>query len=217
MGFKRRIRSTCAADGVEAPEPAQLTEAPAAEPPAPISLIPAKPPAEPAPTLADIAQAPRRVGTIPASREEPAEFAAGLRSAPERPSSPLTPAPITQQTLVIPSPPVIPQTAAVPGARTPRIYGENNGDSRIVLRATQDSWVQVRDRDEALLLTRVLRIGDSYRVPNQDGLTLLTGNAGGIDIEVDGTRVPALGPVGSVRRQIVLDPDRLLRGTAASR
>ncbi len=204
-----------------APEPPQLAETPAAapeaaKPPAPISLMPAKPPAE-APTLADITKVPRSVSTIPASRERPEELAARVQSAPERPSSPLTPAPVAQRTLVIPSPPVIPQIAAVPQARTPRVYGENNEDSRIVLRATQDSWVQVRDRDEALLLTRVLRVGDSYRVPNQDGLTLLTGNAGGIDIEVDGNRVPAIGPVGSVRRQIALDPSRLLQGTAASR
>lgn len=98
--------------------------------------------------------------------------------------------------------------------RQPRVYGVENEDARIILRARLDSWVQVVAADESLLLTRVLQPGDSYRVPNVPGLTLLTGNAGGLDITVDGAVVPPLGPVGAVRRGIALDPDRLRRGTA---
>jgi cytoskeletal protein RodZ len=94
----------------------------------------------------------------------------------------------------------------------PTVYGEENGDARIVLKATQDAWVQVRDRQGNLLLTRVLRVGDSYMVPNQADLTLLTGNAGGLEVSVDGSALPALGPVGAVRRNIPLDPDALRDG-----
>lgn len=94
----------------------------------------------------------------------------------------------------------------------PTVYGEENADARIVLKATQDAWVQVRDREGNLLLTRVLRVGDSYKVPNQADLTLLTGNAGGLEITVDGGRLPALGPVGAVRRNIPLDPEALRGG-----
>ena len=60
---------------------------------------------------------------------------------------------------------------------------------------------------------RVLRAGDSYQVPNQSGLTLLTGNAGGLEIEVDGTVLGALGPVGTVRRNVALEPAGLLDGS----
>src|SRR3546814_4257272 len=94
----------------------------------------------------------------------------------------------------------------------PTIYGEENTDARIVLRASQDAWVQVRDREGNLLLTRVLRVGDSYRVPNQADLTLLTGNAGGLEISVDGSALPPLGPVGAVRRNIPLEPEALRGG-----
>jgi len=94
-----------------------------------------------------------------------------------------------------------------------QIYGRGNVDARIILRATQDSWVQVRDRNEDLLFTRVLRAGDSYQVPNQFGLTLLTGNAGGLEVEVDGTVLGALGPVGTVRRNVALEPAGLLDGS----
>ena len=94
----------------------------------------------------------------------------------------------------------------------PTVYGEENADARIVLKASQDAWVQVRDREGNLLLTRVLRVGDSYRVPNQADLTLLTGNAGGLEISVDGSQLQALGPVGAVRRNIPLDPEALRNG-----
>jgi cytoskeleton protein RodZ len=104
--------------------------------------------------------------------------------------------------------------AALDG-RTPRVYGSDNAQSRITLHATLDSWVQVRDGQGDLLLTRVLRPGDSYRVPDQTGLTLVTGNAGGLRIEVDGTALAPIGRVGMVRRNIALDPQRLVEGTAS--
>jgi cytoskeletal protein RodZ len=106
--------------------------------------------------------------------------------------------------------PVLPSEAA--GAPRPAavIYGEENVEARVVLQAVQDSWVQVRDEDGELLLTRVLRPGDIYRAPDRAGLTLLTGNAGGLEIYVDGLKLPALGPVGAVRRNVSLNSDSLL-------
>ena len=98
--------------------------------------------------------------------------------------------------------------------RQPQVYGAENEAARIILRARLDSWVQVYGADESLILTRVLQPGDSYRVPDLAGLTLVTGNAGGLEIEVDGTAVPPLGPVGAVRRGIALDAERLRSGTA---
>ena len=62
--------------------------------------------------------------------------------------------------------------------------------------------------------TRVLRTGDRYLVPNEADLLLATGNAGGLQILVDGRPTPRLGPVGVVKREIPLDPDRLLAGNA---
>jgi cytoskeletal protein RodZ len=105
----------------------------------------------------------------------------------------------------VPSPEETDETSA--GAA---IFGQENVDARVVLQATQDSWVQVRDGDGELLLTRVLRPGDIYRTPDREGLTLLTGNAGGLEIFVDGLKLPTLGPVGAVRRNISLDPGNLL-------
>jgi cytoskeleton protein RodZ len=89
-------------------------------------------------------------------------------------------------------------------------YGAPDGQARVVLRATADSWVQVRDKGSNLLFTRVLKPGEHYNVPNQAGLTLIAGNAGGIDITVDGMNAPSIGEAGRVARNVSLDPDHLL-------
>jgi cytoskeleton protein RodZ len=60
----------------------------------------------------------------------------------------------------------------------------------------------------------VLRPGDTYQVPTEQGLELVTGNAGGLEILVDGDPTPSLGGTGVVVRDIQLDPDRLREGTA---
>lgn len=88
-------------------------------------------------------------------------------------------------------------------------------EREIVLTATIDSWIQIRDTVEnKLVLTRLLRKGEKYTVPSREGLTLVTGNAGGLEITVGGDATPTLGPLGVVRRNVVLDPLRLRAGNA---
>ncbi len=139
---------------------------------------------------------------------------AGLSEAENEPSLVIEAetAPAAGASSTIPEPPVSTQIAMAQGSTSSRTYGADNLDVRVVLHAKLDSWVQVRDQEDVLLLTRVLRPGDSYRVPNQAGLTLLTGNAGGVEIEVDGRKLGTFGGVGVVRRNIALDPERLLSG-----
>ena len=89
------------------------------------------------------------------------------------------------------------------------------GSSRITLRAISDSYIQVRDNDaDQLLITRLLKRGQSYHVPDRTGLSLITGNAGALEILVDGTAVPSIGPIGVVRRNVVLEADKLVNGLA---
>ena len=130
-------------------------------------------------------------------------------------TSEASPAPVVAATAgAIPAAPAPDALLPNDDSRQPRVYGVENETARIVLRARLDSWVQVYNADKSLLLTRVLQPGDSYRVPDLAGLTLVTGNAGGLEIEVDGAAVPPLGPVGAIRRGIALDAERLLEGTA---
>jgi cytoskeletal protein RodZ len=216
------------------PEAAEVIETPAPEVVETVETLAPETTAEPP------AAAPAPVPTtatgpeisIASGESAPTQATAVAPMAPMAPMAPVAPVapishgntamagsiePLLDETVVIPSPPTATRDMAMSTDRSPRVYGESNLGTRIVLRAVADSWVQVRDRQDALLLTRVLRSGDTYYVPDQNGLTLLTGNAGGIAIEVDGVTLAPLGPVGAVRRQIALDPVRLLDGTAQPR
>ncbi len=214
-----------------APEPAAAEPAPepaAAEPaPEPAAVEPAPEPAavEPAPEPAAVEPAPEPGGTVTrlsdlAAAVAPTESTPGDEAPPLATREPRTEISPPDESVLASN--TIPQAPSPEGllpevqAREPSVYGVENVSARIVLRAVLDSWVQVRDEEDTLLLTRVLQPGDTYRVPNQSGLTLLTGNAGGLAIEVDGAVVPFLGPVGAVRRDIPLDPERLRNGTATT-
>jgi cytoskeleton protein RodZ len=96
----------------------------------------------------------------------------------------------------------------------PRAYGAVDGPARIVIRATADSWIQIRNTDQSPLFTRVLKAGESYRVPDRPGVSMRTGNAGGLDITIDGKPAPPIGPNGAVRN-LQLEPQALTAGSAA--
>lgn len=119
--------------------------------------------------------------------------------------------------------PSAPRLSGLIGASEAAVHDPAGGSQapaaveRIVVRATGESWVQVRAEDGTTLFTRVLRNGDVYRVPDRPGLTLATGNAGALEVVVDGRPTPGLGTFGEVVRNIVLDPERLTSGTAISK
>lgn len=89
-------------------------------------------------------------------------------------------------------------------------------DARIVLRAKGENWVEIREGDtDRLVIARLFQPGDTFDVPDTPGLKLLTGNAGGLEILVDGEPVPPLGIEGMVRRNIPLDAEQLRSGALA--
>jgi cytoskeleton protein RodZ len=106
-------------------------------------------------------------------------------------TEPLGPAPSATQTAPA-SPPV--QVAAA---------------SRVVIAATAKTWFQLSENHKPIV-TKMLAAGDSYSVPDRPGISLWTGNAGGIHLIVDGQSLPSLGRVGEIKRHIDLDPAALL-------
>jgi cytoskeleton protein RodZ len=110
-------------------------------------------------------------------------------------------------------PPIRTPEPASQSATAPGVSANPDG-SRVVLRFTGDTWVQVKERGGEALLTKVMRAGDSYPVPDRGNLILNTGNAGRVEILVDGTEVPSIGGPGSVRKEVPLDPDLLRSGPA---
>ena len=162
-------------------------------------LVPMAPRNKPTPPGAT----PAAIDTRPASAPDAADT--GTTAAPG------TPAPTAAVTAVPPPQPA----AADAGLPTGRIYGGQNRESRIQIRATQDAWVQIRDADGDPMFTRVLHPGDLFRVPDRPGVRLRTGNAGGLVAIIDGGSPRPLGQVGQVLRDVPIDAGQLLRGEAA--
>jgi cytoskeleton protein RodZ len=110
--------------------------------------------------------------------------------------------------------PAVAGLSPAPAALTPAPPAPDAG--RVVLRATADAWILVKDRSGAVLLNRVLKAGETWPVPSRPDLLLTTGNAGGTDILVDGASTPSLGGPGAVRRDMPLDPDPIKDGKLAA-
>ncbi len=195
--------------------PAQLSEAPASVPAAPAAAepepqVPAAAQVEPAPANEpQPAEAPATTPTVSGDLDE--QNAAVLPTPADVPVAPGVGSTETaaEQVAAIPEAPVAAAVTEAPAAAAAA------GGARIEVRALSDSWIQIRDGvARRLLVTRLLRAGDTYVVPDQPGLTLLTGNAGALEILVDGEAVKPIGEEGAVRRNVVLDAGRLLAGTA---
>jgi cytoskeleton protein RodZ len=90
-----------------------------------------------------------------------------------------------------------------------QIFEPENTAARVVLRALGSSWVQVSSPGGDYLRARILRRGDLFLVPNRPDLELWTGNAGGLEVIVDGTVLAPLGGSGAVIRDVPLDPPSL--------
>ena len=78
------------------------------------------------------------------------------------------------------------------------------------MRATEESWVEVKTEGNNPVLSQVLNPGDTYMAPNTPDLKLTTGNAGGLEIRVDGKEIRSLGGTGTIIREIPLAAESLL-------
>lgn len=199
------------ADLVPSPQPIAPAAPPVVLPPpvspppmaaVPAPMTPASPatpvPAPPVVTAAPPATAPV---TPPATQTPTAQIPAGpAPTAQIPPAVAATPAPVTDPA---------PAQAPAPAAPAANSYGVADGASRIRLEATAPAWIQVRGPNNEQVFTRLLNAGERYQVPDRSGLTLLTGNAGGVRIVVDGQTLAPLGNEGEVKRGIPLDPERL--------
>ena len=82
-----------------------------------------------------------------------------------------------------------------------------------MLKASADAWVTVKQKGGVALMSKLMHAGESFAVPpDKTDLLLTTGNAGGTEIDVDGTPVPGLGASGMVRRNLPLEPELLKAG-----
>ena len=75
---------------------------------------------------------------------------------------------------------------------------ERDPSTEMVLKATGNSWVEIEDLDGNVLMTRLMRPGETYVVPNVSGLTFNTGNAGALSLSQGDKIIPRLGEIGEI-------------------
>ena len=95
-------------------------------------------------------------------------------------------------------------------------FGTGNREkANIIIQANADtgdagSWIEVKDARGRTEISRVLMPGDVYYVPVGNGYKATFGNAGGVDIWVDGKLMPAVGAVHTKKSGVILTPDALM-------
>lgn len=96
-----------------------------------------------------------------------------------------------------------------PVVTAPPLINVKRGKTRVVLEASQKSWVQVSDATGKVIYKKVMAQGEQFFVPDQPGMTLVTSNAGGLNVIVDGVQAQSLGRSGEILRGVALNPDEL--------
>jgi cytoskeleton protein RodZ len=186
--------ANASAPNATSPDSAGTMSAVTDDPPAPTETTPAPTEAAPGPTIAE---------ALPGSEAESeaaAENEAGDQVPPEAEFA------STGDEAVEETP--LPAAAPSEPEGTP---------GKIVVRARLESWIQITNAEKQVIFSRVLRAGETYTVPDEEGLMFTTGNAGGVELLVDGTKLKSLGTVGLVKRDIPLDASKLIDGTAFQR
>ncbi|HSO42531.1 MAG TPA: RodZ domain-containing protein, partial [Rhodospirillales bacterium] len=182
-----------------------------------VSAVPERlePVPPPAPTPTAVSSAAEEAG-----QSQPAPPAAFPAPAPAQPPNPGQLAAVNQ----FPAP-AVPATAApattstgtdadpaatsAPGGmggpfEPPAAISAGEAAKGLALRAKADSWIELRDPRGRVVVSRVLTAGESLPIAESPVLRLSTGNAGGLEILVDGEPLPPLGDVGTVKRGVVL-------------
>jgi cytoskeleton protein RodZ len=91
-----------------------------------------------------------------------------------------------------------PRRSTTPGPGGGRVYGSQNADARLVLKANAPVWVRIEDTQGNVILTQTLLAGDSYRVPDRSDLVIIARDGGLLTVEIDGVTKGSLGTPGEI-------------------
>ena len=94
-------------------------------------------------------------------------------------------------------------------APTPAVPGEAPAAIAITFVAVEDTWLQIQSPACRILTTGVLFKGQSYTLPDRQGLTMITGNAGGLSVQIGTTMLGVLGKSGEIKQDVALNAETL--------
>ena len=79
-----------------------------------------------------------------------------------------------------------------------REFGAGNDESRLTLKAKAPVWVRIEDSNGNVVMTQMLMKGDTYRVPDRDGLVVIARDGGLLTYIIDGKEKGILGTPGEI-------------------
>ncbi len=190
--------------------PPSVPTSPSAGRPTASAVPPVPSPAPPRPTIPAAASASTELQTLLAAEpDEPIKLP--LLPRPARDATGALAAERPADTTASGSPTPAALLAALDGdrARTSRDASLGPSEGRVVLIARESAWVQIRSSGRDYVRTRTLEPGDRLVLPEREDLALWTGNAGGIEVVVEGRSLGTLGESGKVLRDVPLAPASL--------
>ena len=83
-------------------------------------------------------------------------------------------------------------------ASTPKITTINNLKNNVTLKFLESTWIQIRNNDDDIILSKLMKNNDEYTYSINDNFILTTGNAGNILVYIGGDPKGKLGKKGEV-------------------
>jgi cytoskeleton protein RodZ len=109
----------------------------------------------------------------------------------------------------------VPSSASIPAATAPVIQTQpvpvsatdaKPAAQRLVIHAVEPTWIRVQV-DDGQVSEELLPAGAGREWTAARRFVLTVGNAGGLEIDLNGKRMPALGARGAVIQKLVLPPE----------
>lgn len=120
--------------------------------------------------------------------EKNVEGAAPAYTASVKPGVQTAPPPVMNDEVASVEPPAAPASAPA----------EQAADARLVLKAKAPVWVRIEDKSGNVVMTQMLMKGETYRVPNRDGLIVIARDGGLLSYIIDGKEKGVLGSPGEI-------------------
>jgi cytoskeletal protein RodZ len=120
---------------------------------------------------------------------------------------------LTDKTQVVNSPEIVEDSAKEPEYKQvvrEKFGTENIATANVILQATQETWVKIEDARGNTVFSRVLVPGDVYYIPEGDKYKGTFGNAGGVDVWVNGKLAPKIGAIHARKTGVSMSPDSLM-------
>ena len=88
---------------------------------------------------------------------------------------------------------------------------EKYNSDLVAIKAITSSWIQIERLDGSIYESKILKKDEQIELLNKKNLFLVTNNAGGLVISINGLELEKLGNIGDTQRNISLNPKDLIK------